>query len=58
MNARELMVSLWHPAKTATGRPAGYLTPDESRLLLEDGGITTLPPDILSRTRTNAGVCR
>ncbi|MFE3172077.1 alpha/beta hydrolase family protein [Amycolatopsis sp. NPDC059090] len=50
------MVSLWYPAKTATGRHAAYLTPDESRLLLEDGGITTVPPDILSRTRTNASV--
>ncbi|MFD2468177.1 alpha/beta hydrolase family protein [Amycolatopsis silviterrae] len=56
VNARELMVSLWYPAKTATGRPAAYLTPDESRLLLEDGGITTVPPDILSRTRTNASI--
>ncbi|GAA4538362.1 alpha/beta hydrolase family protein [Amycolatopsis samaneae] len=54
VNARELLVSLWYPAKSATGRHAQYLTPAESELLLKDGKITTLPPDILSRTRTNA----
>lgn len=52
--ARELMVSLWYPAKSPNGRRARYMTPTESRLLLEDGGITGVPLDVLSRTRTNA----
>ncbi|MFD9892505.1 alpha/beta hydrolase family protein [Amycolatopsis sp. NPDC059027] len=54
VNARELMVSLWYPARSADGARARYMTPAESELLLKDGKITTLPPDILSRTRTNA----
>ncbi|MPY57454.1 alpha/beta hydrolase family protein [Streptomyces spongiae] len=53
-NERELMVSLWYPAEPSGGRPAQYMTPKESELLLEDGGITGLPLDVLSTTRTNA----
>ncbi|GGP86058.1 alpha/beta hydrolase family protein [Saccharothrix coeruleofusca] len=52
--ARELMVSLWYPAKSPSGKRARYMTPTESRLLLEDGGITTVPPEVLSGTRANA----
>lgn len=53
-NARELMVSLWYPAEASNGRPALYMTPTESELLLQDGGITGVPLDVLSRTRTHA----
>ncbi|RSM80954.1 hypothetical protein DMH04_29085 [Kibdelosporangium aridum] len=54
VNARELMVSLWYPAKSPGSRRARYMTPKESELLLTSAGVTTVPPDILSRTRTNA----
>ncbi|MFI6180467.1 hypothetical protein ACIA8R_33340 [Nonomuraea sp. NPDC051191] len=54
---RELMVSLWYPTAAHTGRRAPYVTPKESELLLKGSGIKeleTIPPDGLSRTRTNA----
>jgi dienelactone hydrolase len=51
---RELMVSLWYPATQADGRRAPYMTPAESELLLANASITAVPPDTLSRVRTNA----
>ncbi|MEV8633051.1 alpha/beta hydrolase [Streptosporangium sp. NPDC051023] len=54
VKARELMVSLWYPAKSPGGRRAPYMTPQESEALLKGEGITNLPLDILSKTRTNA----
>ncbi|MGW2154088.1 alpha/beta hydrolase family protein [Nonomuraea sp. NPDC001699] len=54
VKARELMVSLWYPARSPGRHRAPYMTAKASELLLKDGGITDLPPDILSRTRTNA----
>lgn len=51
---RELMVSLWYPARAPGRHRAPYMTPKESELLLKDGKITSLPADVLSRTRTNA----
>ncbi|MEV4571247.1 alpha/beta hydrolase [Nonomuraea sp. NPDC049419] len=51
---RELMVSVWYPARSPGRKRAQYMTPKESELLLKDGKITTVPADILSRTRTNA----
>jgi dienelactone hydrolase len=54
VNARELMVSLWYPAAPSSGRPAQYMTPAESELLLASAGITAVPPDALSTVRTNA----
>ncbi|TQM79810.1 platelet-activating factor acetylhydrolase isoform II [Saccharothrix saharensis] len=53
---RELMVSLFYPAATARGPRSRYVTPTESALMLEDAGLTDLPPDLLSTTRTNAVV--
>jgi dienelactone hydrolase len=53
-SARELMVSLWYPAREQGTRPARYLTQKESELLLAGAGFTDLPPDVLSRTRVNA----
>ncbi|GAA1601135.1 alpha/beta hydrolase [Kribbella sancticallisti] len=53
-NARELMVSLWYPATSSGTRRAQYMTPKESELLLTESGVTGVPADVLSRTRTNA----
>lgn len=52
--ARELMVSLWYPAKSRGERRAPYMTPKESELLLAGAGITDVPPDVLSKTRIHA----
>jgi dienelactone hydrolase len=54
VNARELMVSLWYPAVPSDGRRARYMTPAESGLQLTSRGITGIPQDTLSTTRTNA----
>src|SRR5271169_2787472 len=54
VNARELMVSLWYPATPSDGRRAQYMTPAESGLQLTSRGITGVPQDALSTTRTNA----
>jgi predicted dienelactone hydrolase len=51
---RELMVSVWYPAAAARGDRVPYATAEESRLLLELYGITTVPPDSLTRVRTHA----
>jgi dienelactone hydrolase len=52
--ARELMISLWYPAAQPGGRRAQYMTPAESELQLTSRGITGVPADVLSMTRTNA----
>ncbi|WP_327092073.1 alpha/beta hydrolase [Nonomuraea sp. NBC_01738] len=52
--ARELMVSLWYPAKAKGHRRVRYMTPKESELFLRSAGITGVPYDAMSRTRTNA----
>ncbi|MDG6103977.1 hydrolase [Dactylosporangium aurantiacum] len=49
---RQLMVSLWYPAKTKHGPRVPYLTPTESELVLQ--GTVGAPSDVLSTTRTNA----
>jgi dienelactone hydrolase len=54
VHARELMVSLWYPAVPSEGQRATYMTPAESVLQLTSRGITGVPPDALSTTRTNA----
>jgi dienelactone hydrolase len=56
VTARELMVSLWYPATSSDGRRAPYMTPAESELQLTSRGITSVPPDVLSKVRTNATV--
>jgi dienelactone hydrolase len=56
VSARELMVSLWYPAAPSDGRRARYMTPAESELQLTSRGITRVPPDTLSKVRTNAAV--
>ncbi len=52
--ARELMVSLWYPAQSRGTRRARYMTAEESELVLRGTGVTGVPYDALSRTRTNA----
>jgi dienelactone hydrolase len=54
VSVRELMISLWYPAAPSDGPRAPYMTPAESELQLTTRGITDVPPDTLSRTRTNA----
>lgn len=51
---RELMVTLWYPARVDTGRPAPYMTEAESALMVAELGLD-LPADILHRgVRTNS----
>lgn len=54
--ARELMVSVWYPAAGHDGRPGRYLSPAESAAILRGVGITDVPGDALSGTRTHARV--
>ena len=51
--SRELMITIWYPAASATGPRAGYLTRAESELVLSrrDVGV---PLDTLSTVRPNA----
>ncbi|MFE9243978.1 alpha/beta hydrolase family protein [Nocardiopsis sp. NPDC006938] len=51
---RELMVTLWYPARTDAGRPAPYLTEAESEAILSQDGYDHLPSDALARVRTHA----
>ncbi|MGW0809150.1 alpha/beta hydrolase family protein [Nonomuraea sp. NPDC002799] len=50
-NRRELMVSLWYPAKKGGGKPAPYVTPQESAAILK--GLNAAP-DALTKVRTYA----
>ncbi|MFI7702111.1 alpha/beta hydrolase family protein [Nonomuraea sp. NPDC049480] len=54
VDARELKVTLWYPAKQRDGERAPYMTPKESQLAMRRYGITGVPDDTLSKTRTNA----
>ncbi|MFD3683942.1 alpha/beta hydrolase family protein [Nocardiopsis sp. NPDC058631] len=51
---RELMVTLWYPARSDAGRRAPYMTRAESAAVLEANGVTDLPPDALHRVRTHS----
>ncbi|MFC4587925.1 alpha/beta hydrolase family protein [Sphaerisporangium corydalis] len=51
---RELMVSLWYPAKRPTGRPAPYMTPQESAAVLKN--FPDVAPDAATKVRTYAGL--
>ncbi|MGW5682657.1 alpha/beta hydrolase family protein [Nonomuraea sp. NPDC003754] len=54
VDARQLKVTLWYPTEQRDGERAPYMTPEESELILEGLGITGVPSDRLSKTRTNA----
>jgi predicted dienelactone hydrolase len=51
---RELMVSMFYPAVSDRGPRTPYLTAAESAAMLADGGLTDLPPDLLTTMRTNS----
>ncbi|GAA2892873.1 alpha/beta hydrolase [Nonomuraea rubra] len=52
--ARELKVTLWYPAEERGGPRAPYMSAKESELVLKGLRSANVPPDTLSRTRTNA----
>ncbi|MGW5264569.1 alpha/beta hydrolase family protein [Microbispora sp. NPDC004025] len=54
VKVRELMVTVWYPARPGEGRRAPYMTAKESELTLRGKKVTGVPYDVLSRTRTNA----
>jgi predicted dienelactone hydrolase len=50
--ARELMVSVYYPARVGTGHPAAYMHIEEARLFLESRGLQgVVPAGTLSGTR-------
>src|SRR5262245_51890838 len=49
---RELMISLWYPA--IGEHRARYAQPAESAYFLDEAGVTGVPSDLLSHTRTHA----
>lgn len=51
---RELMTSVWYPAVARTGGPARYVSPEESRMILRQLGVTDVPPEILNTTVVHA----
>lgn len=53
---RELMVSLFYPTEDGDGPRTEYVTPEESRLILESLRVTGVPGETLSTTRTHAVV--
>jgi dienelactone hydrolase len=52
---RELMISMYYPARPGPGVPAPYTSTAEARLLLQAQGIP-VPAETFSATRTNARV--
>ncbi|MGW1494761.1 alpha/beta hydrolase family protein [Streptomyces sp. NPDC002402] len=53
--ARELMVSMYYPARPGTGTQAPYMTTESARLLLEYQDLDKLvPAEVLSGTRTHS----
>lgn len=54
---RELMVSVYYPARRGTGIPARYAGTAETRALLDFQGLSAvIPPEVLSEATTNARV--
>ncbi|MFD9073228.1 alpha/beta hydrolase family protein [Streptomyces lasiicapitis] len=51
--ARELLVTLYYPARKGTGTPAPYMTTEGARLFLENRGIEDVPAKVLAGTRTH-----
>ncbi len=52
---RELMATVWYPTAHPSGHAAQYVTPAESREILNHlEGVPDVPDDILSTTRTHA----
>jgi dienelactone hydrolase len=54
-NVRELMVTVWYPARKTRGKTAPYLTPKESELLMRsEPRLDHLPADTLAKVPTHA----
>lgn len=54
---RELMISMYYPARPGPGIPARYITTEEARLLLQAEGLDgAVSAETFSATRTNARV--
>ncbi|TDD21146.1 alpha/beta hydrolase family protein [Nonomuraea diastatica] len=54
-DVRELMVSIWYPARKAAGRRAPYVTPQESELIIRsEPRLEDVPADTLAKTVTHA----
>jgi len=53
---RELMVSIWYPAKTSAGTPSQYLTSKESELLVALLENPSVPKDSFAETKTYSKV--
>jgi predicted dienelactone hydrolase len=53
---RELMLSVWYPARRAGGPAAPYMSAEESRLFLGASGVSGVPPEILSTVATHSTV--
>ncbi|MEV0386192.1 alpha/beta hydrolase [Nonomuraea sp. NPDC050643] len=51
---RELLVTLWYPARKAVDKRRPYMTPQESAAVLQP--YKNVPPDALTKVRTYAGV--
>jgi dienelactone hydrolase len=52
---RRLMVSMYYPARSATGDPAPYMTPEEAMSFLQRKAPgTNLPAELISGIRTHA----
>ncbi|MFI6055603.1 alpha/beta hydrolase family protein [Streptomyces violascens] len=50
---RQLMVSMYYPAKAGTGGPAPYMTPQAARLMLDTKlPGNTIPTEVVTGTRT------
>ncbi|MFF3145114.1 alpha/beta hydrolase, partial [Streptomyces sp. NPDC057927] len=54
---RQLMVSMYYPARLGSGVPAPYMTTEEARLFLQEKAPGSgIPPEALSAVRTWARV--
>ncbi len=55
VKTRELMVSVFYPATSATGPKKQFMTTTEAQALLTEAGVDA-PPEVVAATRTNAVV--
>ena len=53
---RELMVSLFYPAKSAAGPKKQFMTEAEATAVFEEAGITGIDPAVMTTVRTDAVV--
>ncbi len=53
---RELMVSVFYPAAPSHGRTRQFMTAPEARAVLDEAGVTDVPPTALTTVHTDAVV--